>query len=69
LIVNGETGFLCEVGDIETMADWAIQILFDNKLKKEIGKKSIERVKKYFSVEKILPQYEELYKKALTQNF
>ena len=68
LIVDGETGFLCEVGDIVTMADWAIQVLFDNKLKKEIGQKSIERVRKYFSVEKILPQYEELYEKTLKQN-
>lgn len=68
LIVNGETGFLCEVGDIETMADWAIQVLFDNKLKKELGRKSIERVRKYFSLEKILPQYEELYENTLTQN-
>ncbi len=68
VIEDGETGFLCEVGDIETMADWAIQILFDNKLKTDIGEKSIERVEKYFSVEKILPQYEELYIKTLTQN-
>lgn len=68
LILDGETGFLCEVGDIETMADWAIQVLFDRKLKKEIGKKSKERVKKYFSVEKIIPQYEELYMNTLTKN-
>ncbi len=68
LIIDGETGFLCEVGDIETMADRAIQILFDKKLQKEIGEKSIDRVKKYFSVEKILPQYEELYINTLTKN-
>ncbi len=61
LIIDGETGFLCEVGDIETMADWAIQVLFDKKLQKEIGKRSMERVKKYFSVDKIIPQYEKLY--------
>ncbi len=61
VIKDGETGFLCEVGDIETMADWAIQILFDSKLQKEIGERGIERARKYFSVERIIPQYEALY--------
>ncbi|HOQ33002.1 MAG TPA: N-acetyl-alpha-D-glucosaminyl L-malate synthase BshA [Candidatus Hydrogenedens sp.] len=68
LIVDGETGFLCEVGDIETMADWAIQVLFDKKLKKDIGKRSIERVRKYFSVDKIIPQYERLYINTINKN-
>lgn len=68
LIVDGETGFLCEVGDIETMADWAIQVLFDRKLQQEIGKRSIERVKKYFSVDKIIPQYEMLYINTIKKN-
>ncbi len=61
VVVDGETGFLCEVGDIEKMADCAIQVLLDKKLKEEIGRKSIERAKEHFSVDKIIPQYESLY--------
>ncbi|HOK08262.1 MAG TPA: N-acetyl-alpha-D-glucosaminyl L-malate synthase BshA [Candidatus Hydrogenedens sp.] len=67
LIVDGVTGFLCEVGDIETMADWAIQILFDDKLKKEMGKHAKQRVREQFSDDKIIPQYEELYINTLNK--
>jgi N-acetyl-alpha-D-glucosaminyl L-malate synthase BshA len=68
VIVHGETGFLCEVGDIETMANWAIQILFDKKLKEEIRRKSLERVKEHFSVDKIISQYESLYLETIQKN-
>ncbi|EKY09123.1 N-acetyl-alpha-D-glucosaminyl L-malate synthase BshA [Capnocytophaga sp. oral taxon 332 str. F0381] len=57
---EGVSGFLCEVGDIDTMAARALYILEDEARLKEFKKGALE-VAKRFDEEKIVPMYEALY--------
>jgi N-acetyl-alpha-D-glucosaminyl L-malate synthase bshA len=57
---EGVSGFLCEVGDVETMAARALYILEDEARLKEFKKGALE-VAKRFDEEKIVPMYEALY--------
>ncbi|MFM7022402.1 MAG: N-acetyl-alpha-D-glucosaminyl L-malate synthase BshA [Flavobacteriales bacterium] len=64
--IHGATGFLADVGDVEAMADFAIQILLDENLLKEMSanarKRSVE-----FSLENVLPKYLDLYRSLLSK--
>ncbi len=57
---EGVSGFLCEVGDIDTMAARALYILEDEARLKEFKKGALE-IAKRFDEEKIVPMYEALY--------
>lgn len=61
VIIDGETGFICEIGDTETISAKAIQILSDEKLHKKMGEASLHRARKYFSQETIVAKYEDIY--------
>ena len=65
--IEGQTGFLCEVGDIETMAMRSIEILSDDELlstfRVNARNKALE-----FSRNKIVPQYELLYQACIDEN-
>lgn len=58
--INGETGFLSPVGDVEHMAAHAIQLLQDNEMMKRFRKHALRQAGR-FSIRDIVPQYEELY--------
>lgn len=62
--INENTGFLSNVGDVDEMASNAIKILSDEKLHQTFRKNAFARAQK-FDIEKILPQYENLYKQLL----
>lgn len=58
--VQGKTGFLSNVGDVENMAANAVRILKDDKTLQQFRQNA--RVQALnFDISKILPQYEELY--------
>ena len=61
--IHGKTGFLSPVGNTDDMAQHALYLLEDeerlNKFK-DLARKNAER----FSIEKILPQYEEMYRQV-----
>ncbi|MCL7754118.1 N-acetyl-alpha-D-glucosaminyl L-malate synthase BshA [Polaribacter sp. Z022] len=59
--INGETGFLSDLGDINDMAKNAISILKDDDTLNSF-KTNARRHTKRFSLENILPVYEEIYK-------
>ncbi|MEJ6755624.1 MAG: N-acetyl-alpha-D-glucosaminyl L-malate synthase BshA [Crocinitomicaceae bacterium] len=59
--INGETGFMSEVGDVEDMAKNAIYILEDEDRKKNFGKNALAR-SKVFDIDAVVRQYEDLYK-------
>jgi N-acetyl-alpha-D-glucosaminyl L-malate synthase BshA len=59
LAIDGQTGFMCNVGDIEGMAGKALQILDDKNLPK-FKKGALQRAKE-FDINVILPKYEEYY--------
>jgi N-acetyl-alpha-D-glucosaminyl L-malate synthase BshA len=64
LLVNGENGYMCEVGDVAAMAEAAKKILSSDQTLAEFKAQAYKTAQK-FDIEVILPQYEDLYKKIL----
>lgn len=62
--IQGKTGFLSNVGDIDDMAKNAIYILEDEKRLEEFKENAFQYAQQ-FSIEKILPKYEEVYRKVI----
>ncbi len=62
--VNGVTGFLSNVGDIDDMAKNAIYILEDEGRLQEF-KNNAYKSSRQFSIDKILPKYEEMYRRVI----
>lgn len=63
--IHGETGFLTQVGDVEMMAEHVIELL-DHPEMLEKFKDAAYAQSLRFSIEKILPMYEEAYEEALS---
>lgn len=61
--INGVTGYLSNVGDVEEMADNAIKILEKDKVL-DTFKEQAEKVAHKFDILNILPLYEEVYEEA-----
>jgi N-acetyl-alpha-D-glucosaminyl L-malate synthase BshA len=64
LNVQGVTGFLSDVGDVDDMAKNAIYILEDSKRLAEFKENALNRAKE-FDLSRILPVYEQFYKEVL----
>ena len=62
--IDGVTGYTAEVGDVETLARRGIELLRNDELHARFRKQAFERAR-LFEIERILPQYLELYEKAL----
>ena len=62
--INGQTGYLSAVGDIEDMAKNAIYILEDEKRLKQFKKAAFSQAKK-FDIQNILPLYETYYERVI----
>lgn len=58
--VHGKTGYLSNVGDIESMSNYAIELLSDNKKLAEF-KANASAHANTFDIQNIVPRYEELY--------
>ena len=62
--IDGKTGFVCPMGDVDTMAQKAISLLKDenqlNVMKANAKKRAYD-----FDIKNILPVYEDLYKKFI----
>jgi N-acetyl-alpha-D-glucosaminyl L-malate synthase BshA len=65
VVLHGQTGFLTPVGDVEAMSEYALKILTDDVLRKEMGENARRRVLETFDAELIVPQYEEFYRQIL----
>lgn len=66
VVEHGVSGYLCEVGNTQEMADYGLRLVRDCALKLSMGKKARQVVLKNFTPEKIIPLYENLYQKALS---
>ncbi|CDT09117.1 MULTISPECIES: N-acetyl-alpha-D-glucosaminyl L-malate synthase BshA [Sphingobacterium] len=64
LNVNGETGFLSDIGDVDEMAKNAIYILEDNDRLEKFKDAALARAKT-FQLSNIMPQYEEYYREVI----
>ncbi len=65
VVVNGETGFLLPVGDVEAMAHKALLLLTDRKLYDRISAAAKERAQRLFSADRIVQLYINLYRRVL----
>jgi L-malate glycosyltransferase len=65
VIENGRTGFLASVGDVETMAKYAIEILSDEKRLREMGVMARWEAQSRFCATRIIPEYEKFYERML----
>ncbi|CAM4105507.1 N-acetyl-alpha-D-glucosaminyl L-malate synthase [Bacillus manliponensis] len=61
VIQHGETGYICEVGDIKAVANQAILLLQDEILHEKMAERSMEAVQEQFRSENIVSQYEKIY--------
>ena len=60
--VEGVTGFLADVGDIETMSRKAIEILKDEETLQAFKQRAFNHAQQY-NIDAIIPEYEKIYKR------
>jgi L-malate glycosyltransferase len=68
VIEHGRTGFMAEVGDIETMARYAIDLLRDEKKLDIMGVQARATAQARFCSTRIIPQYEAFYRRVLERS-
>lgn len=61
VIQHGETGYICEVGDIYGIAEKATKLFENEKLHRDMAKRAMEVAYEQFRSEKIVSQYEAIY--------
>lgn len=61
--IHGETGYLCELGDVETMGKYATKILKDEKLHNKLAKAARKRAE-IFELDKVVTVYENYYEEV-----
>jgi L-malate glycosyltransferase len=65
---SGISGYLGDVGDIDYMAEKAIYILSDDNRLATFKRNALENARE-FDIQKIMPMYENIYRRALKQQF
>jgi N-acetyl-alpha-D-glucosaminyl L-malate synthase BshA len=65
VIEHGVNGYLAEVGDVDTMARYAIELLTDESRLRAMGKKARVDAKARFCSSKIVPMYEDFYRRVI----
>ena len=65
LNVHGTTGYICEIGDTDRMARYAIELLTHHKKYEQFSKAALERAVHNFSARDIVPLYEHYYQRVL----
>lgn len=62
---HGETGYIAEMGDIDKMAEYTIELLQNKNKYRIFSKNARDRSLTLFTADKIIPQYESYYEKIL----
>jgi N-acetyl-alpha-D-glucosaminyl L-malate synthase BshA len=62
--IHGKTGFTCNVGDVNAMIKYSLELLTNPKKYQQFQHNAIDQAKK-FDIKNILPKYMNLYKKVL----
>jgi len=68
VIDHGSTGFLADVGDVETMSRYAIELLADEKRLRDMGKRARAVAMERFCASKIVKEYEDFYRRVLERS-
>ena len=66
VVAAGQSGFLDEVGDIESMSKHVLEILQNEELAAKMGQAGRARAQELFEQSKIVPQYLKLYERLLS---
>ncbi len=61
--IDGETGYLCKLGDVETMGKMATKILTDDQLHSRMAKAARKRAE-IFELDKVITYYEDYYQEV-----
>jgi N-acetyl-alpha-D-glucosaminyl L-malate synthase BshA len=64
VVVHGETGYLCEVGDVDGMAAAAQTLLKDEDLRRRTGAAGRRRAVESFSQEAVVERYHAIYERV-----
>ena len=67
VIEDGVTGFLCELDDVQGMADRSIAVLQDRTLRDRVGAAAAEHVRTRFCEDRIVPEYQSFYEEVLAR--
>lgn len=67
VVLDGETGYLVEVGDTRAMADRAAEILCHKTKQQTMGRRGREYAVERFNTEQVIPQYVELYERVIAK--
>ncbi|MFN5889502.1 MAG: N-acetyl-alpha-D-glucosaminyl L-malate synthase BshA [Bacteroidota bacterium] len=62
--IHGKTGFLADVGDVDTMARYSIDLLNNNDMHEEFRKNALKQAHS-FDLQEILIQYETIYSRVI----
>jgi L-malate glycosyltransferase len=65
VIHHGKTGFLAPVGDVEGMANYAIELFGDQERLEDLGVSARAMAQAKFCASKIIPAYEDYYREVL----
>ncbi len=65
VIDHSQTGFLADVGDVDTMARYAIEVLSDDDKLREMGQRARQSAQARFCASRIIPKYEDFYREVL----
>ncbi len=65
VVIDGETGYLCSLGDTAGMANAALTLLKNPDLHRTFSRAARERAQNVFSEQKVLPLYLDAYERAL----
>lgn len=68
VIEHGVSGYLADVGDVDTMARYAIDLLNDESRLRGMGKQAREVARARFCSSKIVPEYEAFYRRVLERS-
>jgi len=65
LVKHNETGFIAEIGDVDRMAKYTLELLGNDKKYKLFSENSRQRAVDKFDKSKVVPLYEEYYEQVL----
>ncbi len=65
VVLHGETGYLTEVGNVERMASYVVELFEDKNKYEKFSEQARERTLKLFDKNLIVPKYEQFYAKIL----
>src|SRR5262252_4251254 len=68
VVEHGVSGFLADVGDVETMARYATELLGDEARLRDMGKRARQGAQARFCTSRIIPLYEDFYRRVLAKS-